>query len=314
MFEGPEDRLALVARLYYDDGLTQDRIAESLGISRPSVSRILKQARAEGIVEITIRDFDSALAVLSRNLQEAFGLRQVVIVPRLGQVDVKTQLGRAAAQSLGSALRPGDILGVSGGTTIYEMTKQLRSVPAPSLTIVQLMGGLAAVEDVIHAGEIARGVREAYGGRVVILSSPAKLRDPEMVSQLLDDPNIAEGLSIARSCTIAVVGIGTPKPSATLVARGYLNQHDQEELEAEAAVGDICLRFFDIDGNACARFNSRVPGISLDDISRIPLVIGVAGGGEGKAEAILGALRGKYVKTLVTDSETATEVYNLAHS
>ena len=44
------------SRLYYELGETQSRVAEMLGVTRPQVSRILKRARAEGIVEIRIVD------------------------------------------------------------------------------------------------------------------------------------------------------------------------------------------------------------------------------------------------------------------
>ena len=44
------------SRLYYELGETQSRVAELLGVTRPQVSRILKRARAEGIVEIRIVD------------------------------------------------------------------------------------------------------------------------------------------------------------------------------------------------------------------------------------------------------------------
>ncbi len=44
------------ARLYYEDYLTQQQIADELGVSRPTISRLLTQARREGIVQITIKD------------------------------------------------------------------------------------------------------------------------------------------------------------------------------------------------------------------------------------------------------------------
>lgn len=43
-----------VARLYYEKDRTQNEIAEIYGISRPMVSKLLKEAKEEGIVKITI--------------------------------------------------------------------------------------------------------------------------------------------------------------------------------------------------------------------------------------------------------------------
>ena len=44
-------QLVQASRLYYELGETQSRVAEILGVTRPQVSRLLKRARAEGIVE-----------------------------------------------------------------------------------------------------------------------------------------------------------------------------------------------------------------------------------------------------------------------
>ena len=49
-------QLIQASRLYYELGETQSRVAELLGVTRPQVSRLLKRARAEGIVEIRIVD------------------------------------------------------------------------------------------------------------------------------------------------------------------------------------------------------------------------------------------------------------------
>ena len=46
-----------VARLYYEKDRTQNEIAGIYGISRPMVSKLLKEAKEEGIVKITILDY-----------------------------------------------------------------------------------------------------------------------------------------------------------------------------------------------------------------------------------------------------------------
>jgi lsr operon transcriptional repressor len=56
--------------------------------------------------------------------------------------------------------------------------------------------------------------------------------------------------------------------------------------------------------------NQRIVGIELKDLQDIKQVIGVAGG-EAKAEAILGALRGDHINVLVTDDGAAGKVLRL---
>lgn len=48
------ERMVNVARLYYEQNMTQNEIAKELGISRPLVSILLTEARTCGIVTISI--------------------------------------------------------------------------------------------------------------------------------------------------------------------------------------------------------------------------------------------------------------------
>jgi DNA-binding transcriptional regulator LsrR (DeoR family) len=70
-------------------------------------------------------------------------------------------------------------------------------------------------------------------------------------------------------------------------------------------VGDISLHFYDSDGiEVESEFQKRVIGVSFEDMKKIPRMVGVAGGPE-KYEAILGALQGGIINTLITDTQTA---------
>ena len=50
------ERMLAAARMYYEQGRTQNEIAAALGISRPLVSVLLTEARECGIVTITVND------------------------------------------------------------------------------------------------------------------------------------------------------------------------------------------------------------------------------------------------------------------
>ena len=83
------------------------------------------------------------------------------------------------------------------------------------------------------------------------------------------------------------------------------------ELHEQGAVGDVCARYYDSQGQVLdVELNHRVIGIKLHVLHEIECVIGVAGG-LAKAEAILGALRGDYIKILVADDVAARKVLEL---
>jgi DNA-binding transcriptional regulator LsrR (DeoR family) len=106
--------------------------------------------------------------------------------------------------------------------------------------------------------------------------------------------------------TVALVGIGALQPSVMLANSGNTFTHDElQDLARRGAVGDICLRFFDREGQALGGpLDERVIGIPLVELKALPRVVGVAGG-ERKATAIRGALLGGYVDVLITDKFTA---------
>ena len=86
------------------------------------------------------------------------------------------------------------------------------------------------------------------------------------------------------------------------------NVFSTRELEAvkdAGGVGDIGLRFFDVDGQPVKMpLDERVIGMTLDDLSKIDRVIALAGG-QSKTLAIHGALKSGVIDLLVTDKFTA---------
>ena len=75
--------LVRVARLYYELGETQEAIAAIVGVTRPQVSRLLKRARAEGIVEIRIVDRTTADSPAAETLSTRFDLDAVHLAPSI---------------------------------------------------------------------------------------------------------------------------------------------------------------------------------------------------------------------------------------
>src|SRR3954451_9486605 len=112
--------LVKVAQLYYLQGLNQDQIGRQLGVSRSKVSRMLKEARERGLVEISIH-FPSRFSLdLERQLESELGLREAVVVNAGGVVgsQILSAVAGAASDYLFRVLQPGDVLGVSGGETV----------------------------------------------------------------------------------------------------------------------------------------------------------------------------------------------------
>jgi deoxyribonucleoside regulator len=305
--------LAKVADLYHLRGLTQQQIADRLGLSRPAVSRLLTRARAQGIVRIDIAFPEAGHRALERELEERYGLREAIVVTGRSESPTATRrvLGRAAARYLGRRLRGGERIGISWGTSVQATVEQTARRRL-RVTVVPLVGGVGQVTPGIHANELASRLADRLGGRVHLLHAPALLARRDVRTALLSDPGVRDALDLARRSEVALVGIGALIASSTLVRTGYFTPDDLKALRHKGAVGDICTRSYTRDGlPADGVLDRRILAVDLDDLRRIPTVIAVAGGLE-KAEAIDGALRGRLVGVLVTDHLAARAVLRMS--
>jgi deoxyribonucleoside regulator len=313
------DLLVTVASLYYQLGQNQQQIAERLDISRSSVSRMIKEARDLGIVEIRIHRPVNRHYVLEQALIDRFGLTDAYVLLS-GQDQRGDELlagvGRLAAGYLERMfnLLPSDAcIGIAWGTGVHAAVNALAEDRTHPLDVVQIIGSVGAPNPTIDGPDLARLLAGKLGGRYYDLHAPVLVAQPALRDLLLNEPSMRFGLQRARGVTLAITGIGTVEPEAASFLRaGHLTQDDLAVLRRQGVVGETCGRFFDAEGHfAEYEINARVIGIDLLDLHKVPRVIAVARG-LPKAKSILGALRGRYLTVLATDDQTAQAVLDLS--
>jgi DNA-binding transcriptional regulator LsrR (DeoR family) len=292
------EQLVRASRLYYELGETQNAIAELLGVTRPQVSRLLKRARAEGIVEIRIIDSTAVESPAADLLRRRFHLDAVHLAPTIsGPEDLtRRMVGRLAADVLRAAVHPGGIVGIGDGA--------LEETAAPvAITIVPLCGGFWTTGQEL---EPYRRVGEALGGQVRGLMAPGLVDDAATRSALVAHAGVRAIADLWDRLDVALFGIGGPAWSASLVGESI-----ERQLETSGAVGEVLVAPFDLDGRfVCPGLRDRVIAFDARHLGRVPAAIGVAAG-EGKVRPILGALRAGVVRSLVTDVATAEAVVAL---
>lgn len=319
-FRGPSraELLAEVAQLYYVEGRSQLDISQRLRMSRSNISRLLSHAREAGIVMIRIAHPLSTVASLEEELCRAFGLERARILAFSASAQaperVLEKVGRLAADYFLETVRDGDIIGIAWGTSLQQTVEALDVTRLVQVEVVQLLGGLSQVSPTITGHELARRTGAALGAPYHSLHAPAIVGSRAIRDALLADASIQRVLNLAGRSTVALVGIGSLEVGASklLLEEAGLTAAEHARLREAGVVGDICSRHFDRQGRPCApSLQERVVGIDLAALREIPRVIGVASG-IAKAPAILGALRGGYLNTLVTDEAAAREVLRLA--
>ena len=304
-------QLIQASRLYYELGETQSRVAELLGVTRPQVSRLLKRARAEGIVEIRIIDRAAADSPAADTIVRRFGLSAVHLAPALvGPEEIsRRMIGRLAADVLRAAIRDGAVVGIGDGASISAVADAIAAdepLHETGATVVPMAGGYWFGGP---AREPFRRVADGIGGVPLGLLAPGLVDDPATKTALCAHAGVRRILDLWDRLEVAAFGIGGPVWSAAALGAAVAT-----ELDRSGAVGEVLVSPFDIDGLlVCDALRDRTIAFDARELDRVPVRIGVAGGA-GKVRPILGALRGGLITHLVTDQRTAEAVVALDDS
>jgi DNA-binding transcriptional regulator LsrR (DeoR family) len=313
------DLLVTVASLYYELNQNQQQIADRLEISRSSVSRMIKEARDLGIVEIRIHKPVNRDFYLEQALIEQFGLQDAYVLGTSGDVREDEALygvGRLAAgylQRVIGNMPPHTCIGTAWGTGAHAAISNLPEDRTRQIDVVQLLGSVSVSDPLIDGPDLARLLAAKLGGRHYDLHAPVLIEQPALRDMLIEEPSLREGLQRGRSVALAITGVGTMVEEASSFLRaGHLTGAELAQLRAQGIVGETCGRFFDAAGHYEGyAINAQVVGIELADLRRIPRVIAIARG-LPKVQSILAALRGRYMTVLATDDITARAILTAA--
>lgn len=314
-YSSERDLLMRVAWMYHVEGRTQEAVAAAFQISRARVIRLLQQAVEDGLVRVHLSGAHFNCVEVAEDLKATFGLKDAVVAPTPSNADnLKETLGKAGALYLQRTLADGMTIATAWGTTLLEVARALQPQKLTSVSVVMMLGGLSRNLPALNPNDIARRVAESVNGRMFSLFAPALVDDPKLRDLLMSDSNVKAPLDLVRASQVALIGVGTTGPNATLLETGVLSDFEMQALQAKGAVGDILARFFDADGQPVdSALNGRVVGLELEEVRRIPTTVLVAGG-ESKVRAILGALRGGYVTNVITDEASARRLLELERS
>jgi DNA-binding transcriptional regulator LsrR (DeoR family) len=302
---------ASVARRYYLDGRSKVEIAEEFNLSRFKVARLLDDARSSGLVRIEIGHPGVVDVELSARLMEALGLTHCVVTdtPDDHPATLREHLGAAAAELLSEIVTPEDVLGLSWARSVSAMAGVLR-VLAP-VPVVQLTGALARPGADDSSIELVREVARVAGGAAYFFYAPMAVPDPTTARALRGQPEVARAFGLIGSVTKAVAGVGAWQPEQSTLYEAT-SEAERAELREAGVCAEVSGVLIDDDGEpVTAPLTERMIGITAAQMRAVPEVIGIVYG-LAKARAVLAAVRGGYVDSLVTHSTLATALIDAA--
>ncbi|OYO11085.1 DNA-binding transcriptional regulator [Enemella evansiae] len=289
------------ARMYYLEDATQAQIAARLNVSRPTVSRLIAEARRAGLVRIEVVPPNATeSSELADRLAESLGLQGVRLAPRIRAGHAGHDLRPAVAAVLEElAMTPGEVLLVASGETTYEVS-QGPLPPLPGVLLAPTVGGVSEPEAHFQTNEITRAIAQRTGAIPRLLFAPA-VPSPALYRTLLEDPDFRATTALWDRARVALVGVG-----AAPLARGSISAHvPLGSASIRSAAGDVCLNFVDHEG-APVEFegSDRMIRISPEQLRRIDACIAIAAG-ENKVRSIRACARAGLFNRLITDVPTA---------
>jgi len=303
-----------VARLYYQAGVGQREIAAQLDVSQASVSRLLKRAEQEHIIRVVITPPQGVFAELETGLEQRYGLKEAIVVDCDNEdEDLLRNLGPATAYYIETTVKPDEVIGVSSwSATLLAVVDAMHPQTRPMNThVVQILGGMGNPAAEEHANHLTSRLAALVHGQAHFLPAPGVVSSAAVMPALLNDAFVSETMQFFDRVTLALVGIGSLSPSRLLASSGNVfSEHELDILRERGAAGDLCLRFYDADGQpVITSLDEQVISMTLDQLKRVKRSVGVAGGAR-KYAAIRGAITGGWINVLVTDRYTAEKLLN----
>ena len=304
-----------VCSLYYEDDMRQQEVSDYLGISRATVSRMLQKGKESGIVRVeVINPVQFSYNKLEKALERKYGLKEVIVVES-SALDTKTEsvsrMYERAALYLSQFFKDGDWIGVTMGHTLHNIVKTNRAFEKDKkLMFVPIVGGIgqSTIDKVdVQSNRIAQEFSRKFGGTYTQFLAPAVFSEQKAMEYFLKEKSISYIFDDFQKLDTLIMGIGIPqRVESTLVRAGYITGENLEAFARDGMAGDIALHFFDEDGNTekFREFNDRVAGMPLEMVKKVRNRIGIAGG-ENRAEAIRGAIKGGYINMLITNIDAA---------
>jgi DNA-binding transcriptional regulator LsrR (DeoR family) len=310
----PEIRsMVKLATLFYQEGYSQREIAKMTGLSRSKVSRLLKKARQNEIIHVEVINPLPFQTENEHFLEQTFSLREAIVVPRNtdNEPGINQSLGAVAASYLTQHLHDNMILALSHGTTIRAFVDGIKylNIDPVKVTIVPLVGGLTKARPEVHTNFLARELANALGGTHLEMYAPQLADSTTNRDAFMSDSSIEYVLAKARAADVIITGIGEISETSRLIELCSFTRADMQQLDQGGAVGELGSNFYNHEGQACCtQYNNRVVGLSINEVKKSPLVIGVAGG-DSKIEAIHAILRGEVLDILITDDGVAKAIF-----
>ncbi|MHC1548368.1 sugar-binding transcriptional regulator [Phyllobacterium sp. K27] len=301
------------AWMYYIEQMTQNEIAEVLGVGRVTIVRMLAEARARNEVKIGIQGYLSDLIALERELEQRFGLDKVIIAPlSQAESDPIPAISAATGAYLSDVVSNGMRVGVGWGRTLLSTLSFIEARALEDFTVISLLGGISQPRR-FNPAEFAWQFAQLFQGEGYLIPAPAMVDSIETRTALIERCGLKSVFEMAEDLDMVLLSVGAIETASSTPYRiGFLNEGHQASLAERGAVGDLLFHFYDTQGNLVDHpVHDLVMSVGIDTIQRVPVRVLTSGGRE-KITALYGAMKLIRPTVFITDEESARQLLALA--
>lgn len=300
-----DDLKTKVSWLYYMEGMTQNEISKTLGLSRSRVLRSLANSRQSGMVQIRVTTKLSGCVQLEREIEKKFGLERAIVIPKPLNIEATTSIiGAVLGNYISENITENMTIGLGWGKTLSASLPSVEHREKQGISILSMLGGLTRVSGV-NPSEFAWRLADRLSAECYLMAAPVFAPEVRTRDALLAHPGIRDIIGKSNRLDMAVLSVGELSPLSTISQYNLLDREELASLQAAGAVGDVLCRFIDAAGNVIDHpINERVVAVDPRDLSGARKIV-LASGGWQKYESILAAMRLLKPHVLVTDELVA---------
>jgi deoxyribonucleoside regulator len=301
-----------IAWMYYVEGLTQNEIADRLGIGRVTVVRNINEAVKQREVKIWITGHVAECLELEAQLKEKFGLIEAVVVPEPANPENTNRvIGNAAGMYITDQLADDICIGVGWGATLYNALQTLSPRELKNVDVVSMLGGIVEARR-FNPSEFAWQFANTVGANCYLLAAPAVVDSEATRKALIEQCGLDHVLNRVERMEMALLSVGTMSAQSTSFRFGFFSEDERQSLIKAGAVGDMLYNFYDRAGKLVEHpINRRVMSMPIERLKRVPKRVMVSGGND-KVEALRGGLKLVDANVLVTNEDTARRLVDVA--
>ncbi|MEG0505918.1 MAG: sugar-binding domain-containing protein [Longicatena sp.] len=296
--------LVSVAKLYYIENMTQNEIANLLGVSRPLISKYLQEAKTLGVVNIEINDLSAGdnSDEISKLICKKYHLKTFYIIPASTNKDLNDQMfDDYVASYIFDNYVDNSLVGLGWGSVIGTAIAKMNADDYKRKLmgkVIPIISNAPISYRNYHTNELVRMLAEKTGLKAEYLYSPVICSNASERDIFMNTEQVKNMFEQYLHLDYAIIQIRNfpSVPDLATEARFEKKLHEQH------ATGMLLGYYFDINGQIITSNHDYSIQIPVESIKACPNTIAIINARVGVNTAI-GALRsGLFDHILISES------------